>query len=107
MCALNVGNRDALAASADEAAICLRALSNPSRLLIVCNLLEGERSVSSLENELGLSQAYVSQQLARLRTEGFVTARREGRTVPYSIAEQRIRPVIKSLFQEFSDFEHD
>ena len=107
MCAFNVGVRDAMVASADEAALCLRALSNPSRLLIVCNLLEGERSVSSLENELGLSQAYVSQQLARLRTEGIVSARREGRTVHYSISDQRIRPVVETLFSEFSSSQLD
>jgi ArsR family transcriptional regulator len=90
-----------MAEAADEAAACLRALSNPSRLLLLCHLIEAERNVGELETALGLSQAYVSQQLARLRGEGLVTARREGRIVYYSLADTRIRPIIKVLYNQF------
>ena len=66
----------AMAEAAEEAAACLRAMSNPSRLLLLCELVQGERNVGDLEAALGLGQAYVSQQLARLRGEGRVVARR-------------------------------
>lgn len=90
-----------MAEAAEEAAACLRALSNPSRLLLLCQLIEAERNVGELEAALGLSQAYVSQQLARLRGEGLVTARREGRIVFYSLADTRIKPIMKVLYDQF------
>jgi DNA-binding transcriptional ArsR family regulator len=73
----------AMAKSAEEAAGYMRALSNPSRLLLLCQLVEGEMSVGELEVALNLGQAYVSQQLARLRSEGLVATRRDGRVVYY------------------------
>ena len=93
-------DHDVMADAAQEASTCLRALSNPSRLLLLCHLLEGEKNVGELEDALGLGQAYVSQQLARLRGEGLVTARREGRIVYYSLADTRVRPIIKVLYAE-------
>ncbi|MXQ06771.1 metalloregulator ArsR/SmtB family transcription factor [Alphaproteobacteria bacterium GH1-50] len=92
---------DAMAASADEAAGCLRALSNPSRLLLLCQLVDGERSVGELENALDLGQAYVSQQLARLRGEGLVKAVRDGRIVRYSLADPRVVPLLQVLYEQF------
>lgn len=91
----------AMAGAADEAATYLRALSNPSRLLLLCQLLEGEKKVGDLEAALGLGQAYVSQQLARLRGEGLVAARRDGRIVYYSLADSRIKPIVEVLYQQF------
>ena len=91
----------AMAKSAEKAAGYLRALSNPSRLLLLCQLIEGEMSVGELEAALNLGQAYVSQQLARLRSEGLVTARREGRVVYYSLADQRVTPVLHVLYEQF------
>lgn len=91
----------AMAASAEEAAGCLRALSNPSRLLLLCQLVEGERSVGELESALNLGQAYVSQQLARLRSDGLVKATRDGRIVRYSLADGRVVPILQVLYQEF------
>ncbi len=88
-------------AAAEDAAACLRALSNPSRLLLLCHLVGGERSVGELENALGLGQAYVSQQLARLRADGLVRAVREGRIVRYSLSDERVTPIIEVLYQEF------
>ena len=55
----------AMAASVEDAAACLRALSNPSRLLLLCHLVEGERSVGGMETALGLGQAYVGSALSR------------------------------------------
>lgn len=90
-----------MAAAAEEAAACLRALSNPSRLLLLCELATGEKNVGQLETALGLGQAYVSQQLARLRGEGLVVARREGRIVHYNLADSRVRPILEVLYAEF------
>lgn len=92
---------DAMTEAAQEAAGCLRALSNPSRLLLLCHLTEGERSVSELEAALGLGQAYVSQQLARLRGEGLVAAERDGRIVRYSLADERVTPLLNVLYEQF------
>ena len=96
-----VSLQDGMAHAADEAAMMLKALSNPSRLLLLCHLVEGERSVSELEDALGLSQAYVSQQLARLRAEGIVAATRDGRTVRYRLSDPRITPVIHTIYQQY------
>ena len=90
-----------LAEAATEAAGVLRALSNPSRLLILCRLSEGEMTVGELETELGLNQAYVSQQLARLREEELVAATREGRQMRYRISDPRVAPVIRTLYEQF------
>ena len=96
----------AMAESADEAAGYLRALSNPSRLLLLCQLVEGERSVGELETALDLGQAYVSQQLARLRAEGLVSAVRDGRIVRYSLADPRVVPLLKVLYEQFCNTGH-
>lgn len=94
-------SQDAMAQAAEEAAGVLRALSNPSRLLILCQLVESEKSVGQLEEALELGQAYVSQQLARLRSEGLVAATREGRVMRYRLADPRVTPVIHALYSEF------
>lgn len=93
--------QNAMADAAEEAAGCLRALSNPSRLLLLCQLIEAEKSVSELESALGLNQAYVSQQLARLRGEGLVAAERDGRIVRYSLADHRVAPLLTVLYEQF------
>ena len=90
-----------MAEAAEEAAGLLRSLSNPSRLLLMCQLVEGQKSVGELENALGLGQAYVSQQLARLRAEGLVTATKEGRIVRYSIADDRAVKLVNTLYEVF------
>ena len=90
-----------MAAAAAEAAGVLRALSNPSRLMLLCCLVETEQTVGELEEALGLSQAYVSQQLARLREEGLVAATREGRMMRYRLSDPRVAPVIAVLYEQF------
>jgi ArsR family transcriptional regulator len=93
--------QDRMALAADEAASMLKALSNPSRLLLLCQLVQGEKSVGELETALDLSQAYVSQQLARLRAEGLVAATREGRIVRYRLADGRIAPIIQTIYDQY------
>jgi DNA-binding transcriptional ArsR family regulator len=79
----------------------MRSLSNPARLRLLCELVDGERSVGELESALGLGQAYVSQQLARLRGEALVEARRDGRAMLYSLKDPRVRPVLEALYAAF------
>lgn len=83
---------------AREAADLLKALSHESRLMILCLLSEGEKSVSELEGALQVPQATVSQQLARLRFDRLVKARRDGRMIYYSIANAEALAVIKTLY---------
>jgi DNA-binding transcriptional ArsR family regulator len=79
----------------------LKALAHESRLMILCILAEGEKSVTELEHELGLRQPTVSQQLARLRADGMVTTRRNGKTVYYSLASAEARVVIGAIYDVF------
>ncbi len=79
----------------------LNALSHETRLLLLCLLSTGERSVTDLENALSLRQPTVSQQLARLRLDGLVTARRDGKTIYYSIADDDIKRMIVLLSEVF------
>jgi DNA-binding transcriptional ArsR family regulator len=79
----------------------LKAQAHESRLMILCILAEGEKSVTELEHELGLRQPTVSQQLARLRADGMVTTRRNGKTVYYSLASAEARVVIGAIYDVF------
>ncbi|MEM1129996.1 MAG: metalloregulator ArsR/SmtB family transcription factor [Pseudomonadota bacterium] len=88
-------------ANANEAATFLKALGHEGRLMILCHLSEGERSVTELENLLSKRQAAVSQQLARLRMEGLVSHRREGKTIYYALSDERTRRVIGLLHEIF------
>lgn len=87
----------ALRAHAGRAAALLRALSNENRLMILCLLIEGERSVGELNAALPLSQSALSQHLAVLREEGLVETRREAQTVFYAVASEPVREVISTL----------
>ena len=77
---------DALIASAQEASGFLKALAHEARLLILCLLIEEEKSVTAIEDILSLRQPAISQQLARLRADGLVETRREGKNIFYSLA---------------------
>ena len=87
--------------NAKEASDFLKALSHESRLLILCILAEGEKSVTELESILALRQPTVSQQLARLRMDRLVSTRREGKTIYYSIANEDVRTVINAIYDVF------
>ena len=86
---------------AREASEMLKALAHENRLLILCLLVEREMSVSELEEALDMPQAAVSQQLARLRLDGLVNARRDGRSIHYSIASKEALAVIEVLHKVF------
>lgn len=91
------GEQDEIAVMAVDHARLLKVLGNPSRLRILSLLVLKPMHVGHLEEALGLGQAYVSQQLARLRNEGIVEGRRSGRAVLYRVVDPRVEPVLKSL----------
>jgi DNA-binding transcriptional ArsR family regulator len=86
---------------ADQAASFLKALSHEGRLMILCHLATGEKSVTELEQLLGVRQAAVSQQLSRLRLEGLVSARRDGKTIHYSILDPKVMRTVVLLHDLF------
>ena len=92
---------DSMRAAACEAAGVMRALGNPDRLLLLCQLAQGERHVSELEALLGITQPTLSQQLAVLRREGLVDTRREGKQIYYRISSHEALAVIQTLYQLF------
>jgi DNA-binding transcriptional ArsR family regulator len=92
---------DMLLANARQASELLKALSHEVRLLILCFLIEGEKSVGEIEKLLDLRQPAVSQQLARLRADGLVETRRNGKSIYYSLARSEVRDVIAVLHDAF------
>lgn len=88
-------------AAADQASDLLKALSNRHRLLIICQLIDGERSVGDLAAFLGLRDSTVSQHLALLRKDGLVAARRDAQTIYYSIASEPARAVLATLYNVY------
>ena len=88
-------------AAAGRASELLKSLANPHRLMILCQLLEGERSVGELAAFLDLRSSTVSQHLALLRRDGLVTARREAQTIYYGIASMPARRILETLFELF------
>ena len=83
---------------ADEAAELLAAMANPKRLLILCNLLDGEMNVTELGEKVGLGQSPLSQHLSKLRAWDFVKTRRDGQQVYYSVASEAVREVLTTLY---------
>jgi len=79
----------------------LKAISHETRLLILCLLIDGEKTVNELEQILNARQAAVSQQLARLRADDLVEARRNGKSVHYSLARPDVIEVISALYRTF------
>ena len=86
-------------AAAEQASELLKSLANRHRLLIVCQLIDGERSVGEMADFLGIRDSTVSQHLALLRKDGVVTARREGQTIWYSITSGPAREILKTLYR--------
>jgi ArsR family transcriptional regulator, virulence genes transcriptional regulator len=87
----------------DEASQLLKAMSSPNRLMLLCLMADGEKSVSELTDELDLRQATVSQHLARLRQEGLVATRRDAQTIYYSIADKAASDIIRTLHKAFCE----
>ena len=79
----------------------LKAISHEGRLMILCYLASGEKSVTDLERLLSSRQAAVSQQLSRLRLEGLVQARREGKVIYYTLADKRATRILDVVYDIF------
>lgn len=92
---------DQMVENATEAAAFLKAMAHEGRLMILCHLSSGEKSVTELEQLLHSRQAAVSQQLARLRSEGLVGCRREGKAIYYSLTDERTRRLIGLIYDMF------
>ena len=90
-----------MAANAMLASNFLKAISHEGRLMILCHLASGEKSVTELEDLLSARQAAVSQQLSRLRLEGLVTPRRDGETIYYSLADHRPTKIMEVVYDLF------
>jgi len=90
-----------LVANATEAAEFLKKFAHPSRLMIVCALVEGERSVRDLEDTLGIRQPGLSQQIAELRDAGLIVGRKESKNVFYRVADGRIAEFTGLMFRMF------
>jgi len=90
-----------LRTNADAASQLLKVLANPDRLLLLCQLAEGERRVGELQATLGIVQPTLSQQLGVLRREGLVATRRDGKQIHYRIASPAVLAVIHTLYQQF------
>ncbi|GKY89064.1 ArsR/SmtB family transcription factor [Sinisalibacter aestuarii] len=98
---MSTEDMDKMMASACDASALLKAISHEGRLMILCALVTGEKSVTELEELLHARQAAVSQQLARLRMEGLVTPRREGKAIFYSLADDRPRRILEVIYEMF------
>lgn len=90
-----------LHASATDACRLLKALANPDRLLLLCQLTQGERCVSDMESLLDIRQPTLSQQLSVLREEKLVTTRRDGKQIFYALASKEATAVMAVLYEQF------
>jgi ArsR family transcriptional regulator, virulence genes transcriptional regulator len=85
----------------ESVAALLKQLSHPQRLLILCSMAEGEKSVGEIEEICGASQSSVSQFLKGMRLEGLIDSRRDGKNIYYTIVDKKVLALIKSLYQIF------
>ncbi len=89
--------------NAEKASTLLKVMANKSRLMIMCHLLQGEKSVQELERHVGMTQSALSQQLANLRGEKLVTTRRQAQSVFYALASPEAEAVIATLYDLYCD----
>ncbi len=92
---------DKMKASATRACRLMKVLSNPDRLMLLCQLSEGEKRVGELEEMSGITQPTLSQQLTVLREEALVTTRRDGKNIYYRIDSQPTLAIMNVLFEQF------
>lgn len=92
---------DVMRAAADAACRLMKALSNRDRLLLLCQMTQGEKCVGELETLVGIGQPTLSQQLGVLRTEELVATRREGKNIYYRISSPPTRAVMEVLYAQF------
>jgi ArsR family transcriptional regulator len=88
-----------LRSAAEQAVGALKLLANPERLLLLCQLSQGEFSVGELEEQLGIHQPTLSQQLGVLRSQGVVATRREGKNIHYSVADPNLLDILAVLYR--------
>ena len=92
---------DSLSRSAEQACRLMKVLSNPDRLMLLCQLSQGEKNVGELEALVGITQPTLSQQLGVLREQGLVHTRREGKSIYYDIASSQALAVMQVLVEQF------
>ena len=92
---------ESMRAAAASACGLLKVLANPDRLLLMCQLSQGELSVGALEEQLGIRQPTLSQQLTVLREQGLVTTRRDGKSIFYAVSSPQALAVMAVLYQQF------
>lgn len=92
---------DKMVDNATTASNFMKAISHEGRLMILCHLVTGEKTVTELEDLLSARQAAVSQQLSRLRLEGLVIPRRDGKAIYYRLADDRPRRILEVVYELF------
>ena len=92
---------DVVVEKAKSASNFLKAISHEGRLMILCHLVSGEKSVTELEDLISARQAAVSQQLSRLRLEGLVIPRRDGKTIYYRLADDKPKRILEVIYDLF------
>ena len=93
--------RHPLEAQAEQVAQTLTAMANPKRLVVLCTLLAGEKSVGDLAAIVGLSPAALSQHLGKMRVLDLVSTRRDGQTIYYTLASPEVRAVLETLYRVY------
>jgi DNA-binding transcriptional ArsR family regulator len=88
---------ETMQANAAQASALLKSLSNPSRMLVLCALMNREHTVGELEAITGLSQSAISQHMARLRDEGIVATRREAQWIYYSLVDEAVKAILETM----------
>ena len=101
MSAVSDMNLDELQSRALRATSLLKAMSNPARLMVLCQLAEGEKSVGELERVVSVSQSALSQHLALLRSRKLVSSRREGQTIFYSLCGPEAPALLAALYEVY------
>ncbi len=94
---------DQMMSNAAAASRLLKAIANPHRLMVLCQLNGGEHSVGALQDAVGLSQSALSQHLARLRSDGLVATRREAQTIHYRLADPAVTEIIGVLYRHYCE----
>lgn len=92
---------DEMAENAKRATAFLKSMGHEGRLMVLCYLASGEKSVTELENLLSLRQPAVSQLLSRLRADGLIEARRDGKAIYYSLCDERARAMMELIYDMF------
>jgi ArsR family transcriptional regulator len=102
----DVIDTETLRNAAAQAVAALKLLANEDRLLLLCQLSQGEMCVSELEEHLGIRQPTLSQQLGVLRSEGVVTTRRQGKNIYYSVADPAMLQILAVLYRLYCNSEN-